>query len=190
MDFYEALDRSAAEFERRLVAVGDDQWDEPTPCEGWTVRDLVGHVIGGNRMSVALLHGATADDVRTAWGDAVLGDDAVTSFRDSVAKQQAAFAEDGALERTCAHPGQGDIPGFQLLGFRIADQTLHAWDLARAIGADEQLDAEVVDLLYAGMAPMADDLAASGIFGQGRSTAVPDDAPLQAKLLDVAGRRP
>lgn len=190
MDFFEALDRSAAEFERRLAAVGDDQWEASTPCQEWTVRDLVNHVVAANRMSVALLHGASAEEVRAAWGQDALGDDAMASFVDSAASQGAAFREEGALERTCAHPTQGDVPGLQLLGFRLADQTLHAWDLARAIGADEQLDPELVELLYAGMAPMADDLAAGGIFGQGRSCALPDDAPVQAKLLDVAGRRP
>lgn len=190
MDFYEALDRSATEFERRLVAVADDQWGGPTPCEGWTVRDLVNHVVTANRMSVRLLQGASADEVRASWGKDSLGDDPMAAFLDSAAGQRAAFSEEGALERTCAHPTQGEVPGFQLLGFRIADQTLHAWDLARAIGADEQLDPELVELLYAGMAPLAGDLAAGGIFGEGRSGTVPDDAPVQAKLLDVAGRRP
>lgn len=190
MDFYEALDRSSSEFERRLSAVGDDQWDSPTPCEGWTVRDLVNHVVMTNRMSVSLLHGASADEIRATWGDDFLGEDPMASFLDSVATQRAAFGEDGALERTCDHPTQGDTPGWQLLGFRIADQGLHAWDLARAVGADEQLDPELVELLYAAMAPMADDLAAGGIFGEGRSSTLPEDAPVQAKLLDVAGRRP
>ena len=27
----------------------DPQWDAPTPCEGWTVRDVVGHVIDTER---------------------------------------------------------------------------------------------------------------------------------------------
>ncbi|HVF74987.1 MAG TPA: TIGR03086 family metal-binding protein [Acidimicrobiales bacterium] len=190
MDFFEALDRSAADFERRLRAVRADQWEAPTPCEQWSVRALVNHVVGANRMSVALLHGATSEEVVAAWGSDFLGDNPLASFLDSVAAQRAAFAEDGALERTCAHPTAGPIPGFQLFGFRIADQALHAWDLARAIGAGEQLDAEVVELLYGGMEPMADDLATGGIFGKGRSGTVPDDAPLQAKLLDLAGRRP
>ena len=35
----------------------------------------------------------------------------------------------------------GDLPGAEILGFRIGDITVHAWDLARALGVDEALDA-------------------------------------------------
>src|SRR5260370_8838595 len=31
-----------------VAGVRDDQWDAPTPCTGWNVRDLVNHVVGGN----------------------------------------------------------------------------------------------------------------------------------------------
>lgn len=189
MDFNEALDRAVAEFERRLVAVGDDQWDDPTPCEGWTVRDLVNHVVGANVLSTGLLHGATAEEMVAGYARDFLGEDPPAAFRASVAEQRSAFAEPGALERTCDHP-LGPVPGWQLLGFRLSDHLLHAWDLARAIGADEQLDPEVVELVYGGMAAMGEGLAAMGVFGSGASGTVPDDAPTQVKLLDLSGRRP
>ena len=35
-----------------------------------------------------------------------------------------------------------DMSGDQLLGFRIVDMTMHAWDLSRSLGLDESLDAE------------------------------------------------
>lgn len=189
MDFYEALDRSAAEFERRLRVVGDDQWGYPTPCEGWTVRDLVNHVVTANVASTAMVRGATREDVIAAFARDHLGDDPLQAFLDSVIEQRAAFSEPGALERTCAHP-IGDIPGWQLLGFRVADLLMHAWDLARAIGADEELDADVAELVYTGMAAMGNALDGTGLFGPGASGTVPDDAPVQLKLLDLSGRRP
>ncbi|WP_338069074.1 maleylpyruvate isomerase N-terminal domain-containing protein [Streptomyces populi] len=39
--------RQAAALElsgRRVHAIRDDRWDAPTPCTGWSVRDLVGHL--------------------------------------------------------------------------------------------------------------------------------------------------
>lgn len=189
MDFFEAFERSASEFERRLRLVREDQWGDPTPCEEWTVRELVNHVVGAGVLSTELLHGGSAEAMVAGFGREYLGDDPVQAYLDSVDEQRQAFAEPGALERTCHHR-LGDIPGWQLLGFRVTDHLLHAWDLARAIGADEHLDQEVVELIYGAMAGMGDGVAATGVFGTGASGAVADDAPTQAKLLDLAGRRP
>jgi hypothetical protein len=42
----------------QLVAgVRDEQWLDPTPCPDWNVRDLVNHIIGGNRMFAGILRG-------------------------------------------------------------------------------------------------------------------------------------
>jgi uncharacterized protein (TIGR03083 family) len=64
MDGFESLDRARSEFDRRLRAVEPGEWSLETPCEGWTVRDLVNHVVGGNRMAVALLAGSSREDAR------------------------------------------------------------------------------------------------------------------------------
>jgi len=40
------------------------------------------------------------------------------------------------------------------------------------------------------MSPIADFIGKSGFFGSGPSGEVPEEAPLQARLLDLSGRRP
>lgn len=189
MDEFEALERAGAEFEKRVRAVGPEHWDVPTPCEGWTVRDLVHHVVGGDRMSLRLLAGDEAADAVQAMVGDILGDDPVAAYVDASEALDAAFREPGALERTCHHP-IGDIPGDMLRNFRITDRSLHAWDLARAIGADEQLDEELVQGMLERMLPLADFVTATGLFGPGPSGEVGEDAPAQARLLDLSGRRP
>jgi uncharacterized protein (TIGR03086 family) len=170
--------------------VTDDDWAKPTPCEGWTVRDLVHHVVGANRMAPLLLAGKPMEEAVAAMvGPEVLGDDPVAAFVTSADDQEAAFRQPGALEATCHHP-VGDIPGEMLFGFRVSDMALHAWDLARAIGADEELDPELVQLLWERMEPVAPFVTASGAFGTGASGEVGEDAPTQARLLDLSGRRP
>jgi len=39
----------ADEMTRRVAAVPADRWDDPSPCEGWSARDVLGHVIGNHR---------------------------------------------------------------------------------------------------------------------------------------------
>jgi len=73
---------------------------------------------------------------------------------------------------------------------RIGELAVHGWDLARGIGADEALDPDVVAVLWAHYEPISDCLRSSGVFGSGASGTCPDSAPLQARLLDLLGRRP
>mgnify|MGYP001162074968 CR=1 FL=1 len=184
------LQAAIDDFGTRLRQVRDDQWELPTPCTEWSVRDLANHLVNGGRMAALLLHGATGDEVIASFDVDALGTDPMAAFEASAATETAAFAEPGALERTVHHPGAGDIPGAMLLGFRVGDNVLHAWDLARAVGLDETLDADVVAATWAALEPMADVMPATGVFGEGPSGTVGADAPVQRRLLDLAGRRP
>ncbi|MBK9177977.1 MAG: TIGR03086 family protein [Acidimicrobiales bacterium] len=183
------LRRAGAELLRRLDLVTEADWDRPTPCEGWTVRDLLRHVDAGNRMTVLALHGGSREETTATMAADHLGDEPAAAVRESVARQEAAFAEPGAMERVCHHP-MFDTPGSQLLGFRVGDLAVHAWDLARALGADETLDAELVEDVWRSTEPMAPVIGSIGVFGTGPSGTVPEGAPLQQRLLDLMGRRP
>ncbi|MFV0315722.1 MAG: TIGR03086 family metal-binding protein, partial [Microthrixaceae bacterium] len=118
-----------------------------------------------------------------------LGDDPLATFRANADEQIAAFSGPGAMERIVEHP-MGDLPGSKVIQFRIGDLTLHTWDLARAIGGDEELPQPLVAAVWAEMEPLRDNIAMLGLFGEGPSGEVPDDAPLQTRLLDLVGRRP
>lgn len=47
-------ERAYAAFADAVETVRDDQWGQPTDCVGWTVRDLVGHVLGAMRSAASL----------------------------------------------------------------------------------------------------------------------------------------
>lgn len=40
-------------FAEVVDTLGDHDWSRPTDCEGWTVRDLVGHVVGAMRSAAS-----------------------------------------------------------------------------------------------------------------------------------------
>ena len=191
MDPIAALTVSRHVFDSRLQQVKPDQWDLPTPCAEWTVHQLINHVMLGTRMSVQLLAGSTREPVIGGLGDDLVeaSDDGLTVFAVLADQMHAGFAAPDGLEGTVSHP-MGDIPRTQFVGFRIGDYTAHAWDLARAIGADEELDAELVALAWDDMQPLVPMIAESGMFGDGPSGDIGPDAPLQTRLLDLIGRRP
>ena len=189
MDEMALLRRAGSEFERRLTSVTPDQLSRPSPCEEWTVRDLISHVVGESIMSVRLLHGADAEETVFGLDGDILGADAPAAFATAASAEYAAFKESGAMERTVQHPAM-DMPGAQLLGFRIGGLTLHAWDLARGCGDDEALNPVLVEAVWAQLSPMTPFIAQTGVFGTGPSGKVGQDAPLQVRLLDLTGRRP
>jgi uncharacterized protein (TIGR03086 family) len=68
------------------------------------------------------------------------------------------------------------------------DVLIHTWDLARATGLDEALDAEEVHRFVESMEPMDAMLRESGHYGP--RVVVPDDADEQTRLIAFVGRQP
>ncbi len=188
MDQLSALDQAAREFSTRVEAMDDSQWNAPTICTGWNVQTLVDHVVGGSRMATALVAGATAEEAVAVLGARSSGEP-VETMRTAFAGQAASFTEPGVMTATVHHPTL-DMTGEQLLGFRTLDLALHAWDLARSLGFEEQLDAELVQQMWDFIQPIAPVIGSLGIFGDGPSGNVPDTAALQTRLIDLVGRRP
>lgn len=85
------------------------------------------------------------------------------------------------------HTGQLPLPD-AIDRFYTADIFMHTWDLARATGQHEALDATKCAELLAGMLPLDAMLRASGQYGA--PVVVPDDADAQTKLLGFIGRNP
>jgi uncharacterized protein (TIGR03086 family) len=189
MDGFEALAAARGEVERRLRLVQPDQWSGPTPCDEWDVRALVNHVVTVNVGFELLLRGASRAEGVAVLGRDFLGNDPLDAYARSAATLEAAFREPGALDQVVHHPLL-DLPAAQLLDLCTGDRLLHGWDLARAIGADETLDSELVEAVWATMAPLADVLPGTGVFGTGASGEVDESSPLQLRLLDLTGRRP
>ena len=73
--------------------------------------------------------------------------DPVAAFAGAGSEMATAFATPGALDRTVTHPAM-ETQGSQLLGFRIGEYGLHGLHLARAIGPDDTIDADVAQALW------------------------------------------
>jgi uncharacterized protein (TIGR03086 family) len=182
-----ALYQAGLEFTSRCAHIGD-RWDDSTICDDWTVGSMVDHIIGGSRMTVGLLEGATRDQAIELLS-VVPGADRIAAMHTAVDAQSASFDGVELAAITVHHPAV-DMDGIQLLGFRTLDLALHAWDLARSLGIDERLDEHVVGTVWDFLQPLAPVIGQLGMFGTGPSGDVADDAPLQTRLLDLTGRRP
>ena len=123
----------------RLVAgIGDQQWDEMSVCEDWTVRELVNHIVTGNYWAEELASGKTIEEVGDRLDGDVLGDDPVSVYDDSAARAAAAFRAPGAMDAPCA-VSYGPVPGSVYCGHRFIDVLVHGWDVAKSTGQDTTL---------------------------------------------------
>ena len=169
----------AGGFTARVEAVPDDRWANPSPCAGWTARDVVRHMVETSELFLGLVglelpSGASVDDDPLgAWGAAR---DAVQAALDD--PEVASLAYDGRFGRTTLEEGVGR--------FVCADLVVHTWDLARATGLDERLDPEAVHELARQMEPMDEILRESGAFGPKLDP--PEGADEQTLLLAFLGR--
>ncbi|MEA3213883.1 MAG: hypothetical protein QOJ19_39 [Acidimicrobiia bacterium] len=188
IEVFEGVDLAHHEFERILRQVGPNQWNLPTACTKWSVYQVANHVVAAGMMFTACLQGCSKDvAVELVEAVDVLQPDPVTAFTDQVRALRKEFESSGALDRICHH-AVADMKGIHLLRARVFDVTLHAWDIAHAISADEQLDLRLTALALKLYEPFAAPLVASGHAAP--SIEISPGAPVQARLIALSGRRP
>jgi uncharacterized protein (TIGR03086 family) len=173
----------AAAFTARVDGVPAGGWDAPAPVEGWLARDVVRHLV---EWFPGFLHAGTG--IRLPGGPSVDEDPAGAwaAQRDAV---QALLDDPASSQRVLENRHLGAVPLPEAIDrFYTADVFMHTWDLARATGQDETLDADTCRLLYEGMLPLDDVLRASGQYGP--KVPVPADSDPQTLLLAFIGRRP
>jgi uncharacterized protein (TIGR03086 family) len=175
--------RVAGAFTDRVETVAPEAWDSPSPCEGWVARDIVRHL---TEWVPAFLAAGAAIEAQP--GPSV-DDDPAAAWRHLREAIESILDAPDATSRRFEHPQAGSHARDDAIAqFVLGDVLIHTWDLARATGQDETLDAELVTTMLAGMEPMADILAASGHYGP--RIPAPDDADEQTKLIALSGRRP
>jgi uncharacterized protein (TIGR03086 family) len=168
-------------FERVLLEVGAQQWALPTPCEEWDVSQLVRHVVATHWRVYALLDETTST---------TLSDDAdlIQEWRGATAAVLGALASPEQAN-TLVRARNGERPFAALVGGLLTIDTLcHTWDLARAVGADETLDAAAVANAYDALSAVGDLIRVPGGYGPANEPA--PDADPQTRFLNFAGRRP
>jgi uncharacterized protein (TIGR03086 family) len=180
-DIAERYERITGQFTERVRAVPADAWENPSPCEGWTARDIVGHLtewipgfFGSQGLEFPEIP-SVQDDPVGAW----------ETVQATLAK---ALADPPTASRQVETPFMKQSLAETVDMIVIGDVFTHTWDLARATGQDETLDGDQAERMMAAMGSMPEEaLRADGMFGP--AVDVPADADTQTRLLGYLGRR-
>lgn len=139
----------------------------PTPCAGWDLAALIGHMTAQHRGFAAAARGAGADPA--VW-EVTADDDPVAAHEAAAADVVSAFAAATGPEQPFALPEFGtglSFPASRAVGFHLLDYVVHAWDVAAALG----LPFDPAPDLVAAVLPIA--------------RAVPPDSPAFAAALPL-----
>ena len=171
--------RAQQVFASVLASVRAEHLDASTPCEGWTVRDVLDHVVGGNDRMAGL----------PGEGDPARAGDLAGAFPASAERASAVFEAPGGLERTF-ELRIGPVPGSVCVRMRTTDVLVHAWDVARATGQPSDLDPELAGEVL----PFVQGFLRPELRGAGRPFGLeqpcPPDAAAADRLAALAGRHP
>jgi uncharacterized protein (TIGR03086 family) len=144
---------SVVELDRRAVLgsvavvdrVREEDLERPTPCAGWTVRDLLAHMTVQHHGFAAAARGNGADPA--AWAaPASVADDPVAAYRASAGEVLAAFGERAGHRFVLPEVSTDvDFSPVRAIGFHLVDYVVHGWDVARAIGVAYEPDGDLLD---------------------------------------------
>jgi uncharacterized protein (TIGR03086 family) len=167
--------RRADAFEVLIEGTGPERWSSPSPCEGWLARDVVAHVVDYSAQVLGEKAGVSSVPVFAVFeGPAA----AFRGIREVVQR---------VLDDTRTPP---DVATF-LDGALSFDLPQHGWDLAKATGQDATIDPEEVELLWSTLSRHPKLWAWQRDNGwYAAPLPVPEDAPLQDRVLGLIGRDP
>ncbi len=161
----------------------------PTPCRSWTVAHLVGHLVNDLGNFATAVKGGRPD-----WSKAAeqIDDDWAAAFAAGRQDLDEAWAS-ADLQSEVPTFGAGTAALVSKADQQIAEFAVHAWDIARATGQSEDLDAGVADYgLQWAKQNLSPQFRGPEDEGKafGHEVPVPDDAPVYERLAGWFGRDP
>lgn len=189
------LDLHRRTMERSIQTVdlaGDDDWELPTPCGGWRLRDLVAHMTADNLGFAAAAGGERTD--RSAWDAGAVEGSSRAAYRSSAMAVVAAFNAPG-LAGSFWLPRIDEsvtFPAARAIDFHLLDYAIHTWDvgvsLGRTVDLPDDLVAAVLRVAHRDVPDGPRRLRAGAGFRP--AVAVGPDGSAQDRLLAFLGRSP
>lgn len=181
------LARALEQMTSVLERLPPDSLNAPTPCDGWTVRELLRHVVRQNlRNFTTSARGETVD-----WSapPPELGGEWLDAYREDVRELLRTW-QDADLDREVAMPGGAPAPLRIRADQQIAELSVHAWDLSRAGRLEVALD----DALAEHALAWSRQMLLSQFRGPGKpfgeEVPVSAEAPAYDRLVGWFGRDP
>jgi uncharacterized protein (TIGR03086 family) len=187
------LDAALTALQNAVAGVPAAAWDRPTPCEQWTVRQVVEHAAGDQHAwasTVGSAEGPSYNPFAPSGAEAGTAVELVTAALRAAGAAWTAVSPDAA--ETPTPLPQGTFPPAVAAAACALDAAVHAWDVAVATGQPSPLSDELAAQLQPAATAIAEPLRAYGVFAAvvpGPDSG-PDSGGAAATLLRFLGRDP
>jgi len=164
--------------------IPSETWDLPSNLEGWSIRDLVGHVTGSAAKIVTLVEGGEVWQ-KPSQPDDWKCEDPAARLRELAARLQDALP--GADLDALRPSPQGEVPLRRALTYPVSDLALHSWDVYRSEGRLVELPEDLLAFCRELVESVPEKmLRRPGGFGPAHPVA--EDATPTARFMAYLGR--
>lgn len=177
--------RAVRAFGRVVEVASPQEWTAQSPCEGWTARHVVGHVVAVQHSILATIDGRRAPMNPMKEPERHAGDDPAAAWRVASTAIEAALTDPDVLDRTVT-TWRGEMTVDEMLRYNVGDTTVHTWDLASALRIDDTLEPDLVEAALEVYTPIADSMRGPNVFAE--AVEVDRCADAQTRLLALVGR--
>ncbi|GLX11504.1 TIGR03086 family metal-binding protein [Microbispora sp. NBRC 16548] len=172
-----------------VAGVGDEAWDSATPCEKWSVTQVLQHATGDQiAFAAAITGGAWPSEDPFSPSGRIESDPRAHLAAGLDASARAWATVDDDAEQVPVPLPQGPMPAWLAAGACALDAAVHAWDIAVATGQPSPLTPETALPLMEVATRIVEPLRAYGAYAPALEAG--DDAGEVAVLLAYLGRRP
>jgi uncharacterized protein (TIGR03086 family) len=171
-----------------IAAVGPDQYQAPTPCPDYSVRQLARHLVAVARRITASARGDNPFSL-PSFADEVPDGDWAGAWEAAVREAHAAWSDPGILSATRS-VGFATVPGAAAAVIYTTEFTIHTWDLAKATGQQPAWNPPVLGPSVAAMRHAVPAEPRGGAVPFGPVIEVPPGAPAIDQLVAWYGRQP
>jgi len=170
-----------------VAGMADEEWDLPSPCEGWTARDVLGHLISAMRMGLAIMRGEPVEMPEFDRPGDLVGAEPAAQW--GAIADELSHAVDGIDLEAVRDTPMGRRTVAEGLAFPAIDLFLHAWDISKAAGRPVEIPVDVMAFTRAVVAPFPQEVVRCGrVFGP--EVTPPQDATPTEVFVAFTGREP
>ncbi len=168
----------------------DEQWELPTDCPGWSVKDQLSHIVGSESTALGNLvpehtppeanhvknPAGASNEIQVDWRRSWSGSEVLAEFNEVTAKRREALAAMTKADFNVeTETPRGTTTMADRLGIRIFDAWVHEQDIRRAVDVPGAFDGPVAE--YA-MERMTDVMP----FVVGRRAGAPDGSSVVFRI--------
>ncbi|MEE2682622.1 MAG: TIGR03086 family metal-binding protein [Actinomycetota bacterium] len=173
-----------------IAAIQTEQLDFPTPCDKWSVRDVINKLVASTLLFTSFgLREEGDPNLDLINPKELIGDDPVGIYNHAASLCREAWRSPGALDGM-ATSTIGEAKARSVLNARIFDTTILSWDISRACNGPNLIDEEQATYVLRVAEALVPAVRSHSSERYKTAVSTGDNASVLEKLIAATGRDP